>query len=199
MPVYALCFLSAAAMASADGLSPVEGFAATADATAEFRLGGAATRTVQVPDKSEVQKLSQPRIRLSLPRVFREKGRHIRQTAIGGLSLIFGEGRGNSGDVYHLGTSLTRGQTTAGVKVTYQDQSETLESSELFVDYALTDQFRIGVSGMLNQDVTADSDPVPQVGLNAELTAPNGAFLQGGISGSGESDPIFGIAVGLRF
>jgi len=150
------------------------------DGAAEYRLGGAAAR-VSLPPVQLTPPTSLPRLRLSVPRLIRETGETVRRTAIGGLRVYFGEAWNEGEDVFQLGTALTRGQTTAGASVTYENEEYDLTSSELYLDYAVTEQFSIGISGILNQDVTVDETPVPQLGLNAELSTSGGAFLRGGV------------------
>ena len=160
-----------------------------------FRLGGAVKR-------SETQRAfaaaSAPTLRVSIPSIIHETGTSERETPFGGLVLTFGESW-NGRDVFHLGTSLTRGATTAGVSVTYEDTNGDLTAGKLYVDYAVTARMSVGVSGILTNEITVDDSPVPLLGLNAELTGRNGGFVQGGVSNAGQAEPIFGLAVGLRF
>ena len=162
-----------------------------------YRLGGSVKRRAFLPEVT-LPRISTPTLRLSIPTFVRETGVTRRRTPFGGLAVIFGESW-NGREVFHLGTALTRGQTTAGVNVTYEDANGDLTGSEFYVDYALSKSFSVGLSSILSNEVTLDSEPVPQVGINAELEGDNGVFLQGGVADADETDPIFGLAVGFKF
>ena len=197
-PGYALCLLFLATGASADNLSPIDSFIKATNGEAEFRLGGAATEQPLTPP-THLQKARQPRFRFAVPRIIREGGASLQQAAYGSLSFLFGEGQSDGLDVYHLGTAITNGSTTAGVTVTYEDREQSVESSELFIDYALTEQLSVGISSTLDEGTILGSDTEPEIGLNAQITSPNGTFLQGGVTGVRENDPVFGVSIGLRF
>ena len=197
--IFVLCIFFAAP-AWSDELPSMDALISTLSG-ADYQLGGAATRSARLPEQRAAvpPSATQPRLRLSVPRLIRETGETIQRTAFGGLRIYFGEGWDDGQDVFQLGTALTRGQTTAGVSVTYEDGTQEMTSSELYIDYAVTERFSVGVSGIFNEDVTQDSAPVPQLGLSAELTSPNGSFFQGGIADTADNTPIFGLAIGLRF
>ena len=194
----ALFVILTTGLAWSQDLPPVSDAFSSLDGAAEYRLGGAAARA-PLPSVSLPPPASLPRLRLSVPRLILETREAVRSTAFGGLRFYFGEAWNQGDDVFQLGTAITRGQTTAGVSVTYENEEYDLTSSELYLDYALTEQFSIGISGVLNQDVTIDETPVPQLGLNAELSTLGGAFVRGGVSDSANNEPIFGLAIGLRF
>lgn|GEM_PF-2401539 len=165
--------------------------------SSDFQLGGSTSRTAIAPD-SPLKKPSIPTLKLAMPSLMRETSISKRKTAFGGLSITFGESW-DGREIYHLGTALTRGQTTAGVKVTYEDGQSDFTSSELFVDYALSESFSLGVSGALSNSLTSDADPVPYLGINAEISGNNGAFLQGGVADVDDDSPVFGLAIGFKF
>lgn len=199
LPGTALLVILTTGMAWSQDLSGVPHVMSTLDGAAEYRLGGAAVRAPLPAPLLLAPETSEPRLRLSVPRLIRQTSEKVQRTAFGGLRFYFGEAWNEGEDVFQLGTAITRGQTTAGVSVTYQDEGYDLTSSELYLDYALTERFSVGISGILNQDVTENETPVPQFGLNAELSTPNGTFVRGGIADTGSSEPIFGLAIGLRF
>lgn len=193
----ALLILLAAAPCRAD---PIESFslgdfAAGEQVDQNYALGGAARRIEPAPAPSGGEA---PVLRLSSPDLIRQTGASRKDTPFGALGVFFGESW-NGRDLFHVGTSLTRGQTTAGVSVTYERDGATPSSSQVFVDYALSEQFSVGLSGVLSEGVTLGDEPVPQLGLNAEYTGSNGSFLQGGVAGTSSDNPIFGLAMGLRF
>ena len=195
----ALVVLLSAGSAWSQDLPPVADVMSTLDGAAEYRLGGAAARaTVPAPGLA-FPEVSAPRLRLSVPRLIRETSQKIQRTPFGGLRFYFGEAWNDEEDVFQLGTALTRGQTTAGVSVTYDNGGYDLTSSELYLDYALTERFSVGISGILNQEVTQDDTPVPQLGINAELNTLGGTFVRGGVADTDSHAPIFGLAIGLRF
>lgn len=119
-------------------------------------------------------------------------------TALGQLSVFGRKDREDGRDVLRLGTALTRGKTTTGVSLTYRDE-ELATRSEVFVDYALTETFSVGVSGILSSDETSEEDPVARLGISAAYSLESGTFLQGGIADAPDASPIFGLSVGLRF
>ena len=199
-PVFIVLWMALVGPAWSDELPAMDALISALDRGADYQLGGAATRAALPPQqKNAFAAPEQSRLRLSVPRLIRETSETIQRTAMGGLRVYFGEGWDDGQDVFQLGTALTRGQTTAGVSVTYEDGSQELTSSELYIDYAITERFSVGVSGIFNEDVTEDSNPVPQLGLSAELTSPNGTYFQGGVSDTADNTPIFGLAIGLRF
>ncbi len=190
--------MTLAAPVHAESVPGIAGPSVAPSASEGFQLGGAVARAA-TPSASIAPLPDSSQLRLSAPRLIRETSETVRRTPFGGLRIYFGEAWNEGDDVFQLGTALTRGQTTAGVSVTYEDDSQDVTSSELYLDYALTDQFSIGVSGILSEDVTSGSTPVPQLGMNAELSTSSGAFLQGGFADSADNDPVFGLAVGMRF
>ena len=200
LPATALLLFMTSGFAWSEGLPAVPETFSALEGSAQFRLGGAAARaplpSVDLP--SETPSVL-PRLRLSVPRLIRETKQTVRHTPFGGLRIYFGEAWNQGEDVLQLGTALTRGQTTAGLSVTYEDGDYDVTSSELYLDYALSEQLSVGISGILNEEVTLEDSPVPQLGMNAELSISGNSYLRGGIADSSRSDPVFGLAVGLRF
>ncbi len=199
LPAIALFLILAAGTAWAEAEGQIGSLLSNLNGGTEYQLGGAIERSATVPAPGLTLSPEKPRLKFSVPRLFREQGGSIKETAFGKLRVFFGEGWNEGRDVFHLGTAFTRGQATAGVSVTYQNEIEELSSSELYLDYALTENFSIGVSGILNEPGDPAEDRQPQFGLNAELSTSGGTFLRGGITGAQESDPSFGLAIGLRF
>lgn len=198
VPGFVLFVFLFAGSATAQDLPALGDISTTLSQGAEYQLGGAA-RAVLPPTKS-IAPLSLPsRLRVSVPRLIRQTQETIRRTAMGGLRIYYGEAWNEGEDVFQLGTALTNGATTAGVSVTYEDETRALASSELYLDYAISDRFSVGISGILNDDVTEEDAQVPQFGLNAEMSTDSGAFLRGGVADSRNNTPIFGLAIGLRF
>ena len=116
---------------------------------------------------------------------------------MGPATLFMGEGRDEGRDALELGTYFSRGAARAGVSVTFLEQEEEVTRSEVFIDYALTEQFSVGISGILN-DIDA-AGTVPQIGLSAEFATEGGAYFQGGVADAPELEPVFGLSVGFRF
>lgn len=164
----------------------------------EFRLGGAASRAATVADAPLVQDedLSAPRLALPLGISLDDGSRT--ESVFGPATLFVSEGVDSGRDALELGTFLSRGQARAGVSVTYLETEAQVARSELFLDYAVTEQFSIGLSGILDSEVNKD-EPVRQLGLNAEFATSGGAFVQGGFAGAEDYDPVIGLSVGLRF
>ncbi len=198
LPGFALLVFLNAGFAVAQDATGLGDISTTLSQGADYQLGGAA-HSVLKPTKIIAPASIQSRLRMSVPRLIRQTQETIRNTAVGGLRVYFGEAWNEGPDVFQLGTALTTGPTTAGVAVTYEDETRALASSELYLDYAITERFSVGVSGILNDDVTQDDTQVPQFGLNAEVSSSSGAFLRGGIADSRDNSPIFGLAIGLRF
>ena len=198
-PGFLLFVLALSGPVQAESLTLIDANPAQIAETSNFQLGGAVARASLPPANLLAAPPQGTRLRISVPRLIRETSETIRRTAFGGVRIYFGEAWTEGEDVFQLGTALTRGQTTAGISVTYEDESQDLTSSELYLDYALTERFRVGISGILSNDVTEDASPVPQLGLNAELSSSTGTFLQGGIADSRDNTPVFGVAIGLRF
>lgn len=186
------CLLGAEPDTTAVEVSPLPG-------PTEFKLGGAASRAAVAPD-IVIQDTAPPQPRLTLPRSPGDQARDLSEARFGPATLFVGDGIDDGRDAVQMGTFLSRGGARAGVSVTYLSREKELSRSELFVDYALTDQFSVGLSGILNTEIDQD-DPVPQMGVSAEFSSEGGdAYLQGGFAaGSDEYDPVVGLSVGLRF
>ena len=198
LPGIALFVFLSAGDALAQDVRQLGDLSDTLNQSADYQLGGA-VHAVQSPSKSVEPLPLRSRLRVSVPRLIRQTQETMHRTAVGGLRVYFGEAWNEGQDVFQLGTALTNGSTTAGLSVTYEDATRALASSELYLDYALSERFSIGVSGMMNDDVTDGNTQVPQIGVNAEINSDNGAFLRGGIADSPNNKPIFGLAIGLRF
>lgn len=188
--IVALCPVPAFATEAALALAP-------ASVPTDFRLGGAASLSALAPDSDDTEIETLPR--LSLPRAPGNRAVELSETTLGPATLFVGERIDDGSDALQMGTFLSRGAARAGVSVTYRSQREEVTSSEVFIDYALTERFSMGLSGILNVGVE-DEEPVPQLGVSAEYATQGGAFLQGGFAaGSSEYDPVIGLSVGLRF
>ena len=173
-------------------------FTASMAETSEFQLGGAATRSATVPNIEMIEEEpTATRRRLSLP-LSPDSLQPQQSTTIGPATLFVGEGRDDGRDALQLGTFLKRGQARAGVSVTILEQEEEVSRSEVFVDYSFTENFSVGVSGILDTE-TDQNTTVPQLGLSAEYTTDSGAYLQGGFADAAEYEPVFGLSLGFRF
>ncbi len=187
-----LVFLPAAAVAQSSVTGP-ENVSTEAQATT-FQLGGAATLAARVEPETEEPRAS----RLSLPLGF-VRGETVETEIPLGIGTVFlSEGFEQGSDALEVGTFLSRGQARAGVSFTYRETDPDLARSEVFLDYAVTEQFSIGLSGILDNE-RDDEDAVRQLGVNAEFSTSGGAFVQGGVAGAADYNPIIGLSVGLRF
>lgn len=119
-------------------------------------------------------------------------------TGLGELTIFGGETTDAGQDMLRLGTALTQGKTTTGFSVTYSEEAAPARS-EVFIDVAITEALSLGVSGFLSSDGAGFEDAVKSIGLSAAYTRKDGTFLQGGIAAAGETDPVFGVSMGLRF
>ncbi len=158
-----------------------------------FKLGGAASRAALVPLQPE------PPVRraLRLPTIS-IKPETGAQSALGPATVFMRESLDFGRDALQLGTFLSRGQARAGVSLTYTESTKEVSQSQIFLDYALTEQFSIGVAGILDNELN-EEEPVRQLGLNAGYATEGGAFLRGGIASADDYDPVFGLSIGLRF
>ena len=112
---------------------------------------------------------------------------------------VFGGGETQDGeDVLRLGSALTRGRTTTGISVTYGSERQRTRS-EVFLDYAVTDSFSVGLSGILAQDGRRTEKPLARLGISAAYTLEDGSFLQGGVANAPDTDPVLGLSLGFRF
>ena len=187
------CFLRHA-VACADGHGNTTGAAAIAQ-SGGFKLGGAASRTALVPLDTEPP----ARRALRLPTIsLRPSPDAMNESTMGPATVFLRESLEFGRDALQLGTFLSRGSTRAGVSVTYSEDSEEVSQSQIFLDYAVTDQFSIGVAGILDNE-TNDEEPVRQLGLNAGFATEGGAFLRGGVASADDYEPVFGLSIGLRF
>ncbi|CAN0589925.1 unnamed protein product, partial [Ectocarpus sp. 12 AP-2014] len=164
-------------------------------ATAEFALGGSVERLARIPEKTT--SLTQPRASLTLPLMPMNPTR--RETNIGAMTVFADEGWDDGRDAFRLGTAYTQGVATAGVTLTYLEEGAELSRSEVFFDFALNQNFSVGVAGILDNDFADQDSAIPQLGLNAAYETEGGAFFQGEISEAESSVPLFGLSIGLRF
>ena len=176
----------------------VQGFPA---AEVHYELGGAATKEARLPGPRETPD-SAPAA--DDPFRFPERvpstllGDAPAGVAIGALSVFGSEERGDGRDVLRLGTALTSGRTTTGVSFSYDDDWASTRS-EVFVDYALTDAFSVGLSGILTDDGDTAADPIARLGLSAAWSLESGSFVQGGVADAPDTSAVFGVSLGLRF
>lgn len=164
----------------------------------EYRLGGAATRSATVATAPVTEADSSQNMRLTLPTGLSMEETSRRESSVGPATVFLAEGLNAGREAVELGTFLSRGQARAGVSVTYLETEAEVARSELFLDYALTEQFSIGVSGILDTELR-ETEPVRQLGLNAEFSTSGGAYVQGGVAGASDFDTVVGLSVGLRF
>ena len=127
---FVLVIMTLAAPAYAESIPGIAGPSVVPSNPEGFQLGGAVSRAA-TPSASIAPLPDSSQLRLSAPRLIRETSETVRRTPFGGLRIYFGEAWNEGDDVYQLGTALTRGQTTAGVSVTYEDDSQDVTSSEL--------------------------------------------------------------------
>ncbi|MEM7718538.1 MAG: hypothetical protein AAF222_04985 [Pseudomonadota bacterium] len=163
-----------------------------------FRLGGAASRAAVAPSAPIVEDTTSSGARLSLPLDMLGDETARTESELGPATFFLSERLYDGRDAVEMGTFLSRGQARAGVSVTYLENEANLARSELFVDYAITKQLSVGLSGILNAE-PGDTDPVRQLGVNAEYATEGGAFVQGGVAGAVDYDPVIGLSIGLRF
>jgi hypothetical protein len=189
----AIAVLSPSVVQSAEAalsLAPVPG-------PTDFRLGGAASLPALAPDLDDAEADQLPR--LSLPRSPGNRALDLTEARIGPATVFVGEGIDDGRNAVQMGTFLSHGAARAGLSVTYLSRQEEVSRSEVFVDYALSDQLSMGLSGILKTGAE-DEDPIPQLGVSAEYSTEGGAFLQGGFAaGASQYDPVVGLSVGLRF
>lgn len=192
-----LAFLLLPFAAEAQSL-PTETALASTDV--EYRLGGAAEVSALAHSSFDPASTSTQDRSFQYP--FRPPSTLLRDgktdTALGQLSVFGSEVREEGREALRLGTALTRGRTTAGVSLIYRDE-EMAARSELFLDYALTESFSVGLSGIVSRDDDAPSAPAARLGVNAAYSLDSGTFLQGGIADAPDTSPVVGVSVGLRF
>ena len=184
-----------------------EGHMAASDGTMEFseagdfKLGGAATRSSQaarLPTAPIVEPEERPALRLPFIIPDGEEIQSRRERTLGPATLFLKEGLDYGRDALQMGTFLSRGAARAGLSVTYLETEALVSRSSIFVDFAFSEQFSIGLAGILDNELD-ETEPVRQLGLNAEFSTDGGAFLQGGVAGAEDYDPVIGLSVGLRF
>ena len=163
----------------------------------DYQLGGSTSRAALVPEITS-RDIERSRSRLSLPIKSAETVYSQREALLGGATLFVGEASSNGRDAVEMGTFLTNGTARAGVSVTYIERDASVSRSEVFLDYALTDQFSVGLYGILNSELDED-EAVPQLGLSAEYATEGGAFLLGGVADAADYNPVIGLSIGLRF
>lgn len=120
------------------------------------------------------------------------------QTRLGQIAVYGAEEHPGDEEVLRLGTTLTRGRATTGLTIAYQDSTDASQS-ELFVDYALTQNFSVGVSGIVSDNGGADDDMIGRLGVSAAYSGTPGTFVRGGIADAPDESPVFGLSFGLSF
>jgi hypothetical protein len=198
LPVYAL-FASCTALSCAADPSSVTGVSDYGQSAQSYELGGSVERAARFAPESSaaLPETPQPRAALSLPLTPANATR--RETNVFGVVIFADEGWDDGRDAFRLGTAYTQGAATAGVSVTYLDEGAEVTRSELFIDYAISQNFTVGVAGIFDNDYQVEEATVPQLGLNAVYSTEGGTFLEGGISDTESSVPVFGLSIGLRF
>jgi hypothetical protein len=194
--IYALLFGLVVSPASAQelALTPVADLRSEAPVS-EFELGGSIERTARA--LAPMPTSPQSRAALTLP--LNPANSTRRETSLGGVVIYADEGWDDGRDAFRLGTAFTQGAATAGVSVTYLDEGAEVSRSELYVDYAFSQNFSVGLAGILDNDFTDQDSPIPQLGLNAAYETDGGAFFEGEISNADSAEPLFGLSIGLRF
>ena len=190
------------------GISPAaaQTTQATTDASSvslEYSLGTSsenASKIVAATEGGGVEAIDQPGTRLHLPepRFLIHEQEVIRSPFVGSLAIFRDVPFSNDQDDIQMGTTLSRGSTTAGVSFRYDGEEAELAQSDLFVDFAVNESIRVGIVGTLNSDGSEFSE-TGQFGVNAAYATEDGNFLQGSISDAPASDPTFGLSIGLRF
>lgn len=191
------CVLPCMVLADSDYAPPVT--AGGYGEQEQFRLGGATTRSAMIPTApitDEEAETERPRLSLPLGAVTSDMSRT--ESAVGPATIFLSERLDDGRDALELGTFLRRGQARAGVSVTYLEDAAEVARSEVFLDYAVSERFSVGLSGILDAEL-GDTEPVRQLGVNAEFNTSGGAFVQGGVAGASDYDPVIGLSVGLRF
>lgn len=194
-PVYAIVVALIASPLWADPATLVQASTKYSEPSGLYELGGSVERKARTPETLPVPK--QPRAALSLPLTPANSTR--RETNFAGVVIFADRGWDDGRDAFRLGTAYTQGSATAGVSVTYLNAGAEISRSELYVDYALSQNITVGLAGILDNDFQSEDLPIPQLGLNAAYSTEGGAFLEGGVSDAESSVPVFGLSVGLRF
>lgn len=174
----------------------------TVNTGAEFQFGGAASATAaaRVPEPTTPDTASSsPLLRLPSGSPFGTL-RTSRKTAELGSITIFSEETEQEGrELFRFGTAVTHGRTTAGMHFTFDDDETLLAQSEVFMGFSVTGTLSVGMSGIFGTSEDTFVDRTPRLGLNAAFDAPGGALIQGEFAGSPESNPVFGLSLGLQF
>ena len=196
LPFASFCAFATAFPVWADGYAERDAVERSAAAlSSDFELGGSVERAARIPDP--LPTVTPPRSALSLP-LTPINSTH-RETSLFGVMIFSDQGWDDGRDAFRLGTAYTQGAATAGVSVTYLDERAEISRSELFFDFAISQNFTVGLAGILDRDFAQDDTPIPQLGLSAAYSTGNGAFFEGGISDADSSVPEFGVSIGLRF
>lgn len=166
--------------------------------TGDFRLGGAASRAaiVATTPTSEIEPARSARPSLPLNLTGPDAARM--ESTLGPATVFLSDGMDAGRDALELGTFLSRGQASAGLSVTVVESEDDVTRSEVFLDYAVTEQFSVGVSGIFDTE-DRDDEPLRQLGVNAEFSTQGGTFIQGGFASTPDYDPVIGLSIGLRF
>ena len=166
----------------------------------EYRLGGAAGLAATLPKAPEPATPETGLVTLRYPDhdpVEAMPASRLR-TDLGEIAFFGGDDMRGGQEVLRLGTAVTRGTATAGFAVVYEEGAFP-SRSEVFVDYALTDAFSVGVAGIVYDEASGADDPAARIGLNAAYATEAGTFLQGGVAHAPDTRPIFGLSLGLEF
>ena len=165
----------------------------------DYRFGGATDRSGLGPAPSAGNGNSKRPPRLSLPiRLPSNEVVNRREASLGAATVYVTEGFDVGRDAFELGTFVSNRQARAGLSVTYVEGNAQIARSELFIDYAFSERFTVGLSGTIDAQID-DTQRVRQLGLNAEYATSSGTYVQGGIAGTADYVPVIGLSVGLRF
>lgn len=189
--IVSICMMLLAAPALAQST-----IVSSSGAGGDFKLGGSARFEARVPTimpETVPEPRETYRFPLTPPWSITEGTR--RSTPIGDVSIFQTL---DDDDVMSLGTALTRGKTTTGIRLGY-DEGSADTRSELFVDFALNDTFSVGLSGIITEDGASQSDPVTRLGVSAAVAFDGGSFVQGGIADGRDESPVFGLSLGFQF
>lgn len=166
-----------------------------------FELGGAAGLDSRDPTDDVSGQQALPRASFQFPQ--RVPANLVpdspEQTAVGDILIYRASETSPGREVIRLGTAVAHGRATTGVYLIYAGDGDS-SRSELFLDYALTDTFRISISGIMSDEDGAGTDePVARMGVSAAYALDQGAYVQGGIADARDTSAVFGLAVGFRF
>lgn len=197
-PVFISAILCLPGLAFAQSAPSLAEVGETVPSVGDFQLGGAASRAAIVATAPVTEIEPQRPARISLPLSLTREETARTERTFGPATLFVSDGFESGREALELGTFLSRGQATAGLSVTYLEQDRELARSEVFLDYAITDRFSVGLSGILDAE-QSDGEPLRQLGVSAEFATSAGNYIQGGFAGAPDYDPVIGLSIGLRF